>query len=214
MKIEFREAAPQEFTDNRSSERFTGSGGEVTFQTDEGEQFQGVVVNESFGGAGIVFDDTIPLPKDTEVDVVYHGVSTEAIVRHVTSFAKGGCMVGVHWKASALEEQVQALQQLKTRPDLNLADALSRFIDLLPGGAQLMCRLHDNQRWAELSEAIDRLAQDAAAANIRGTDDCLTVLVHLLEDDPDHDEVRKAVDNLVSRFVEKATAAALETREL
>ena len=214
MKIEFREASPDAFIDNRGSERFTGSGAQVTFQTDEGDDFHGIVINESFGGAGIVFDATVPVPPNSEVEVLYHGVSTEAIVRHVTAFAKGGCMVGVHWKASALAEQLEELAELAKRRDLNLPDPLARFLDLLPGGAQLMFGLHENERWAELSEAIDRLSRDAAAANIRGTDDCLTVLMQLLEEKPDKREARKAIDNLVARFVEKATAAALDTREL
>jgi hypothetical protein len=210
MKIELSEATQVDSERNqRRGERFTGTGGRVMLQTDDGRRFNGVVVNESFGGVGIVFDEPLPVQNPSEIDVAYHGVPTKAIVRHVTAFSKGGCMIGVHWKASAIAEQSEALVKLCERRDLQIPDTLARFIELLPGGVQLMLRLHENQRWVELSEAIDRLAQDAAATGIRGTDECLTVLMELLEDAPDATAIRKGLDMLIEQFIQKTTEIAL-----
>jgi hypothetical protein len=78
---------------------------------------------------------------------------------------------------------------------------------------QLMFGLSENERWAELSEAIDRLAKDAAVSEIRGTEECLTVMAKLLEDQPDKRAIRKALDELVSRFVQKIALVA-ETYKL
>ena len=210
MKIEFSEAPVTTCAaDLRRNERFTGTGGKVTLETNDGQRFTGIVVNESFGGAGIVFENDVPVTQRSEIEVTYHGVPASAIVRHVSAFAKGGCMIGVHWKASVIAEQTRELKELCERRDLQLPDPLLRFIDLIPGGVQLMMRLHENERWAELSEAIDRLAGDAAAAGIRRTDECLTVLTKLLEEAPDKPELRKALDELISQFIQKTTEVAL-----
>ena len=210
MKIEFSEALETDCDVNqRRNERFTGTGGSVTFQTNDGQRYTGIVVNESFGGAGIVFEEELPVTHHAEIEMTYHGVPASAVVRHVSAFAKGGCMIGVHWKASVIAEQTRELKELCDRRDLQLPDPLLRFIDLIPGGVHLMLRLNENERWAELSEAVDRLASDAAAAGINGTDECLTVLTQLLEDAPDQQELRKALDELISRFIQKITQVAL-----
>ncbi len=210
MKIEFSEVHADSECDLRSESRFTGRGGRVTFQLDDGKNYLGTVINESFGGAGIIFDDRIPVSKSAEIEVTYHGVPTMAIVRHVSAFNKGGCMVGVHWKAAAIKAQVAELREVADRRDLNLPDALERFIELLPGGVELMQQLAQNERWPELSEAIDRLSRDAMSAGVYGSNDCLDVLMHLVEDAPNKAHLLNAIDDLVEQYIEKTTEVALK----
>ena len=182
--------------------------GRVTLRTEDGRACDGIVVNESFGGVGIVFSEDLQLERAREIEVAYHGTPAMAIVRHVTAFSRGGCMVGLHWKSSATQKRVAELTELNNRRELSLPDRLSRFIELLPGGVQLLWSLHASGRWTELAEAVNRLSQDANAARVGGTEECLEVLMQLMEDSPQPKQVQETLERLVNEIVERTTRVA------
>ena len=209
MKIELVHPSGQtpEVHESRREPRYDGNGDSVALTADDGTNYTGSVVNESFGGVGIVFEQRVPLKSGRQLELNYHGIPTSAIVRHVTSFAKGGCLVGIHWKSNELARRTDQLKTLLCRTDLVLPDNLRRFIELIPGGIQLMWKLHEHGKWIELAESVDRLGRDASSGGVHGTEECIGILLQLLEE-PNAEAIRTALDDVVSFFINRTTEVA------
>ncbi len=81
--------------------RFDADESQVELLTETGPR-QGVIVDESYGGIGLLLDDVQGLTVGQNVQVVYYGAPVNAIIRRILDEFEGRCEVGIEWiKASA-----------------------------------------------------------------------------------------------------------------
>jgi DNA-binding response OmpR family regulator len=79
--------------------RYRTGGKEVAVLVD-GRRQRAMVVDESFGGIGLLMDNHAQALLDREITVVSQGVLVQGLVRWVQPDEEGGCRMGIEWLRS------------------------------------------------------------------------------------------------------------------
>lgn len=77
--------------------RFESDGQTIALLTPDGMSQLAVVLDESFGGMGLIVADATGLDAGCELQVIYHGAPMWGVVRVVQPDPDGGFYVGVEW---------------------------------------------------------------------------------------------------------------------
>ena len=109
------------------------------------------LIDESFGGIGVLFQSKVPFRSGQELEVSYNGVEMCAVVRHIT-VGDEGTRVGFEWKAAGVSRE---LREAVARH--NGQDDYLQFLVALPSGFYMMWKLFESEKWFELNETADRL---------------------------------------------------------
>ena len=127
------------------------------------------VVDESFGGIGLVVADASGLTSGTKITLIYNGGPMWAVVRHVAPDEGGKHRLGLQWTGSDSSERAvhrcesRALSAQAAEPAAapSTEDA-SWFVEEVPAGVRKMWDLFENQRWDDLVRTTSHLKQVAA----------------------------------------------------
>ena len=120
------------------------------------------VLDESFGGLGILVPAEVKLGKEVDVELskAMGGVRSVALVRHIRPSANGD-RIGLEWKALALSRCLRDLLQAQQSSDKH--KSLAR---LLPGGLSVMWKLYEGGRWEQTLQSAQRLKKEAAGCQV------------------------------------------------
>ncbi len=193
-------------SDRRHDVRQPRSSGLVTLTESCGTANTGTVINESFGGLGIVFDIIVPISRGLTIQVCYHGAMANAVARHVTAFDGGGCLVGLQWQSVHVAETMRPLAALHQRAtmDAQLEEFLSQFL----GTQELIRQLVETGNWIVLAEMVVRLSDSASQAGVFIADGCLDALLQLLEETPQSVAVEQSVNQLMAEIADQVAKLA------
>lgn len=164
------QSPPTETGCQRATARVAPS--ENTFVTLFGREIEPIKVrllDESFGGIGVLVPSHITLGKEVDIELsqALGGIRSVALVRHIRE-TEDGNRVGLEWKALALSRYL--------RDVLYVGESSKRHRSLcriLPGGLSVMWKLYEGGRWPNLIDSADRLR--AEAANCRLEELCLSI---------------------------------------
>lgn len=83
-------------SNRRQWTRYPTQGKQITVVTDRSQQ-AAVVVDESFGGIGLLMDNPVPVSVGGEITLVYRGVPMRGIVRRIQTEEDGRFLAGIEW---------------------------------------------------------------------------------------------------------------------
>lgn len=172
-------------TNSRSSSRLAPTDAEVVIHGIANEPIQAVVTDESFGGVGVQVSMKVSLQKNVEITVVYGGVESVCLVRHLVPTDDGGTRLGLEWKAQALS---RCLRQY-LEPDAKKKRELS---GILPAGFSMMWKLQEAQRWPLLLSSVERLRREVSVTNYEGLEEPIAKFKEI---------VKLAIENRVNASV-------------
>lgn len=125
----------------------------------KGAHVCGSVVEESFGGIGLLFKEHPNLVEGQIIRFVYSGVEASAVIRHVRHDDARSYRVGIEWVAEGLAREIREKCALRSQPTQD--KRLEALLQILPGGVSMMWKLHEAEKWNELEAATDRLRREA-----------------------------------------------------
>ena len=128
------------------------------------------VVDESFGGIGLVVKDATGLAGGSKITLIYNGCPMWANVRHVASEPEGGHRLGLQWTGSEAAER--AVERCESRAQLakptdpcdpeSQVEGAEWFVEEVPAGVRKMWDLFENERFEDLLRTSDHLKLVAA----------------------------------------------------
>lgn len=151
-----------EIADLRATHRVAPSQPTVTIFGNGIKPIQVQLLDESFGGIGVLVAEHVKLGKEVDVELsqALGGIRSVALVRNIQPSTDGN-RVGLEWKALALSRYINdVLQAGKTS---NKHRSLSR---ILPGGLSVMWKLYEGGRWEHILESADRLGEEATEGSV------------------------------------------------
>jgi hypothetical protein len=172
--------------DRRQWVRFLSSVGEVVIRPQGGEQRAAIVVDESFGGIGLVADDGTGLVNEAVVDVTYEGAQMLAVVKYVCPTDDGRVRVGMEWRT-----KVDGADSVREK----LGQFESRLFSLF--------RLLEIGDWEGLQRAATHLERDAARLEIPALGNTAAELRETLQTGGS----KKAITTALERLVDVCTYA-------
>lgn len=162
--------------DRRQWRRFLGEAVDVRLAQDMGEPLPAEMLDESFGGIGLLLDDAQPLAVGQELDVLYNGTPIRAVVRYVGLSENGRHRVGLEWLGMKRGHLAESLQLPRAETDSYstlageqpIADAIRQFVGEMGGGMTKLRAFFAHARWQDLSRAVLDLEIEAQALGFDG----------------------------------------------
>ncbi len=96
--------------DRRLWGRFVADLGDIRIHLDDGLRLNAEVLDESFGGIGLLLEEGDPLEVGTEVSLFYDGTPMRGVVRNVRDSGDGKIRVGLEWVATATDCSARAAE--------------------------------------------------------------------------------------------------------
>jgi hypothetical protein len=187
-------------TERRQWDRFLNDVVHVHVSPAPGVTFAAEVLDESFGGIGLLVDDAQHLAVGRVVELEYNDTPLEAIVRHISPKQLGRHRVGLEWQACAEFEtsRGRAAHSRPVRSNLEeqdaCRDALVRFVADLPRGVYRIDVFARRGAWRDLSRVVLEFQAEAEALGFAelaaeaegiveaaGDDDCRAAVEHFIQ---------------------------------
>ena len=148
--------------DMRATHRVAPSQPTVTIFGNGIKPIQVRLLDESFGGIGVLVPHHATLGKEVDVELsqALGGIRSVALVRNIQPTDDGN-RVGLEWKALALSRYLNDV--LQAGKVSRKHGSLGR---ILPGGLSVMWKLYEGGRWEHILESADRLGEEATEGNI------------------------------------------------
>jgi hypothetical protein len=160
-------ASSERFDERRQWGRFVVDVGKLIVSLTPTEQRSAEVVDESFGGIGIVIDNASGLQPGRDLSLAYDGVPMRGTVRSVHPHGGGRYRVGIEW--------------LSSQPfDPGSHDAKAQ----IRGRLRVLFRTWEGGRWNELARAVACLKREAEAMQLETIAHHATALLAMLDDLP------------------------------
>ena len=152
----------EQSVDKRASERLMPTQATVVVSGKEMQPVQARLLDESFGGIGVLVPPGISLSGEVDVELsqAQGGIRCVAFVRNIRPTDEGG-RVGLEWKAQALSRGLRRLLQADKSSQRH--KSLGR---ILPGGLSVMWKLYEDGKWQHIIDSADRLRKEAAACEV------------------------------------------------
>lgn len=121
------------------------------------------LIDESFGGIGVLVPSHIKLGKEVDIELsqALGGIRSVALVRHIRE-TESGNRVGLEWKALALSRYLRDVLHVGERSTRHRS-----LCRILPGGLSVMWKLYEGGRWPNLIDSADRLREEAANCHLQ-----------------------------------------------
>jgi hypothetical protein len=150
-----------DLADMRATHRVAPSQPTVTIFGNGIKPIQVRLLDESFGGIGVLVPDHVTLGKEVDVELsqALGGIRSVALVRNIQP-TNDGSRVGLEWKALALSRYLNDV--LQAGKVSRKHGSLSR---ILPGGLSVMWKLYEGGRWEHILDSADRLGEEAQEGN-------------------------------------------------
>lgn len=194
MQIELTSSQPSttESSTRRRWTRLVSEIKEATLRDDSGLASKAHVIDESFGGIGLIFEANPNLAIEQEIEISYNGVRLFAVIRHIQPQRDGTCRLGLQWKASNLAHRAEG-HVVENEND--------RFIKLIPSGIYMMWKLFESESWDGLWESTERLKREAAIHGIHDLASPVDQLQDTLDRTEDAREIRQSLDRLIAECI-------------
>lgn len=152
--------------------RFPSDAREVAVMHSNGTQLKGVVVDESFGGVGLLVESSIAVDVGVELKIVIDGAILPSIVRNVTRKADGSCRIGLQWpkterkgtstrtrnSASRSAASPEATENPAVENHTENPAARQAFLAEIPSGVFKLSTFFEAGNWGSLRKSLERLA--------------------------------------------------------
>lgn len=158
---------PQQCVERRQWGRFVVDVGKLVVSVAPSDQRNAEVLDESFGGIGVVIDDASGLEPGLDLDLNYEGVLMRGTVRSVRPYEGGRYRVGIEWAPS----QSHAPEIRDGNPQIQ-------------GRLRILLRMWEAGRWTELARAVACLKREAEALCLEPVVRHAAALLALLDDTP------------------------------
>lgn len=158
-----------------------------------------VVLDESFGGIGVL--SPVEVPVGSEVDCTLSseqgGIRAVAYVRNVTPQSEGA-RIGLEWKAQALSRNLRLLLSAKDVPD-----RLQALVRVLPGGISIMWKLFEAQEWQQLLFSSERLRKESAACYVHSLIEPIEEFQEVLRQSIEKElpDIKKRVETALTKLI-------------
>ena len=198
----------------RVNSRIAGEPCPVQFHDKQLGMVPGVVLDESFGGLGLMFTERVRLNVDENIQIAHNGVRAWAVVRHIAVSNVLTCRVGLEWKAAALSRRARAAMSrgaLQPTNDSREAKRRARFLSLIPGGVNVLWKLFDAGNWPALVNSLERLRRESSACAIEELNVLAGEVESLIEGNANSQHIRPALDALVEYCLHLVEMAAIES---
>jgi hypothetical protein len=140
---------PEDCVECRQWGRFIVDLGKLVLSAAPSDQRNAKVVDESFGGIGVVVDDASGLEPGLDLNLNYEGVPMRGTVCSVWPYEGGRHRVGIEWTRS--QSHVPEGHDGKTQ---------------IQGRLRILFRMWEAGRWTELARAVAYLKREAEAQHL------------------------------------------------
>ena len=161
--------------------RFVSDVGQLGVARRGRQQRPAEVLDESFGGIGLLVPDAADLAAGVAVDLTYDGTPMQGVVKSVVPDSQAGSRVGIEWASEA-----------ETTPAGDGAR--------IEGSLFMLIRMWETGAWSELRETADRLISEADDAQFVEMARSARTLRERLDGSPSAAEVLAAVEALVDAY--------------
>jgi len=158
---------PEQRVERRQWGRFVVDVGKLVVSVAPSDQRSAKVLDESFGGIGVVLDDASGLEPGLDLSLNYEGVLMRGTVRSVWPHAGGRYRVGIEWAPSQLH-------------DLEGHDGKTQ----IQGRLRILFRMWEAGRWIEMARAVACLKREAEALHLEPVVRHAAALLDLLDQTP------------------------------
>lgn len=129
--------------DRRLWGRFVADLGDIRIHLDDGLRLNAEVLDESFGGIGLLLEEGSPLEVGSEVSLFYDGTPMRGVVRNVRDSGDGKIRIGVEWITTAMDRSTRAAESC-------IEERLF-----------LLFHMWEARRWRVLADTARQLMRDA-----------------------------------------------------
>ena len=160
----------------------------------------GNLLDESYGGLGVVLDDVSGFEVYDEVKIIREGVPLHAVI---TNIREEDCILGLQWKAVAISRH--AREKLDASSDRFGDEKMLGFVRLVPSSVYSMWRFYESHKLVQLQEAAERLRRQAASFGVSSLKPIILALDAAIESN-DEPAVLKHLNRLVEACVDLCDA--------